>query len=74
MATYNMTLDHQEHYIFLERLRRSGATNMFGATPYLREAFGISEKEATTILLEWMNNYDQIETYLEKNNLVSPRN
>jgi len=26
-----------EYYVYLEELRQSGETNMFGATPYLRE-------------------------------------
>lgn len=47
-----------KYWIFLENLRRSGETNMFGAAPYLEQAFGISEKESHKILAEWMNNYD----------------
>ena len=33
-----------EYYVFLEELRQSGVTNMFGATPYLREEFGLGRK------------------------------
>ncbi len=47
-----------EYWIFLEELRRSGVTNMFGATPYLMDEFDISKKEATTILADWMRNYN----------------
>ena len=39
---------------FLNRLRRSGETNMFGASPYLACAFDITNREASKILVEWM--------------------
>lgn len=45
-------------WVYLEKLRRSGVTNMFGATPYLMEEFGMSEKEATKALANWMKNYN----------------
>ena len=47
-----------EYWIFLEELRRSGITNMFGAAPYLALAFDIDEKEARKILSDWMKNYN----------------
>lgn len=47
-----------KYWIFLERLRRSGVTNMYGAAPYLQEAFGMSSKDAQTVLLEWMRHYN----------------
>ena len=48
----------QHYYNFLERLRRSGVTNMFGATPYLMEEFGLSKSEAHKVLSDWMKNYN----------------
>lgn len=48
------------YWIFLEGLRRSGVTNMFGAVPYLMRAFdGLSKKEARAILIDWMKNYNK---------------
>lgn len=47
-----------EYWIYLEDLRRSGVTNMFGATPYLMEAFDLEKREATKILTDWMQNYN----------------
>lgn len=47
-----------EHWIFLERLRRSGVTNMYGAAPFLADEFGLELEEARKILLDWMKNYD----------------
>ena len=44
----------REEFIYLNRLRESGDTNMWGASPYLQEQFFISRKEASKILTEWM--------------------
>ena len=49
-----------EYYMYLEELRESGVTNMFGATPYLREEFDLGRKEAMKILSSWMENYDEL--------------
>ena len=48
-----------KYWIFLEELRKSGVTNMFGAVPYLVEEFNIPYDEATAILTDWMNNYNR---------------
>ena len=52
-----MTLDKEEMFEYLDTLRETGVTNMFGAAPYLQQAFGIDKNEAKTILLDWMKNY-----------------
>lgn len=50
-----------KYYRFLEDLRQSGITNMFGAVPYLQQAFPeLSELEAEDVLVNWMQNYDKI--------------
>ena len=48
-----------KYWIFLERLRRSGVTNMFKAAPYLMVEFGMSPKDAQAVLVEWMRHYDR---------------
>ena len=48
----------QHYWNYLEKLRRSGVTNMFGAVPYLVEEFGLDRDEAKKILTEWMENYN----------------
>ena len=53
-----MTIDKEEIFEYLDTLRETGVTNMFGASPYLQQAFGIERREAKTILLEWMKNYE----------------
>ena len=48
-----------KYWIYLEKLRRSGVVNMFGATPYLENDFGLSHSEARAILADWMRNYNR---------------
>lgn len=47
------------YWIYLEKLRRSGVTNMYEAAPYLEAEFGISHREAVSILADWMKNYNR---------------
>ena len=46
-----------EYYKFLVKLRNSGATNMFGASAYLEQAYDLSRKDARDILSSWMNSF-----------------
>lgn len=39
---------------YLNALRDSGITNMFGAVPYVRRVFGVSQAEGVNLLVEWM--------------------
>lgn len=48
-----------KHLQFLDTLRESGVTNMFGAGAYLVRRFGITEKEATSILGYWMDTFSE---------------
>ena len=48
-----------EYWIYLENLRRSGATNMYGAAPYLVDEFDLDEEDASRILIDWMKNYNR---------------
>jgi hypothetical protein len=41
-------------FTYLEGLRQSGVTNMFGAGPYLEREFGLNRDEANEVLLDWM--------------------
>jgi len=48
----------QEYFDYLEELRQSGETNMFGARPYLSAAFGeLGSVEAGNVLCKWMNGH-----------------
>lgn len=41
-------------YRWLNTIRATGKINMFGAAPYLSEAFGIPISSARKVLTEWM--------------------
>lgn len=47
-----------KYWRYLEQLRRSGKINMYCATPYLMQEFGIDKPEAVRILADWMRNYN----------------
>ena len=46
--------DIREEFEYLNRLRESGDTNMFGASPYLEAEFGLDRREARQVLSAWM--------------------
>lgn len=48
-----------DHLQYLDKLRKSGATNMYGAGPYLRRAFDLSEKESHEVLGYWMASFGE---------------
>ena len=52
--TKAVTAYKMEQFIYLNKLRESGETNMFGASPYLACAFSLPRREASKVLIEWM--------------------
>lgn len=44
----------QEYFAYLDSLRSSGVTNMFGAGRFLQREFGMEAEEARTVLGDWM--------------------
>jgi len=53
-----MDLDYlTEVFSYLDDLRDSGATNMFGASPYLEEQFNMSRKVSQKLLGLWMKTF-----------------
>jgi hypothetical protein len=51
-----LTDDHLE---FLDFLRETGATNMFGAAPYLAEEYEMGIETARTYLSYWMRTFSE---------------
>ena len=47
----------KEYFAYLNVLRESGVTNMFGAAPYLQQEFGLSRHESRDILKQWMESF-----------------
>jgi len=48
-----------EMFEFLNNLRESGRTNMFGAAPFLVDGFGIDKREANKVTQAWMSNFTE---------------
>ena len=51
----------EDHLVYLDRLRETAITNMFGAAPYIQQAFGLDADSARQVLAYWM------ETFSERN-------
>ena len=48
-----------EHLDFLDDLRESGETNMYGAGAYLEAEFGFPKLVARTVLDYWMRSFSE---------------
>jgi len=59
-------VNEQKYYDFLEDLRQSGDTNMYGAASYLIAAFGMKLDRAVSILSDWMEGHDDPSRIMEK--------
>jgi len=46
-----------KHLVYLDNLRSSGITNMFGARPYIQKTFKVTAEEAASILFYWMQTF-----------------
>jgi len=44
----------EDMLLFLDDLRESGETNMYGAGPYVQDEFGLDKREAREVLRYWM--------------------
>ena len=52
-------LDRQtEVFAYLETLRESGRTNMYGAGQFLEDEFGFTVRQAREYLTAWMASYE----------------
>ena len=53
------TFWRDEVYLYLEQLKESGETNMFGAGVYLEKHFKLPKGKAREYLADWMKQYNQ---------------
>lgn len=74
MSKRKTTTLEKTAFIFLNDLRDSGVTNMFGATPYLEDKFQTNKEVARALLLAWMNVFDPEGEYEEIDDNVKPIN
>jgi hypothetical protein len=56
----------KDMHTFLNNLRDSGVTNMFGAAPYLQKEFGIDQKSARQVLANWMQSFSENLNYKDR--------
>lgn len=56
----------KDMHTFLNDLRDSGVTNMFGAAPYLQKEFGIDQKSARQVLANWMQSFSENLQYKDR--------
>lgn len=54
-----MSDDMEEYFEYLDVLRESGVTNMYGAGPYVAKEFDLDRNEAREIVLAWMRSFDE---------------
>ena len=54
-----ITEQEKEMFDYLNDLRGSGVTSMFGASPYLVDEFDIDKYEARKVLSKWMKNFNE---------------
>jgi|TARA_R110000824_G_scaffold121909_1_gene278430 hypothetical protein len=48
----------EEYFKFLDDLRETGITNMFGAGAFLEDSYPeLNKQEAKAILMDWMDSY-----------------
>lgn len=48
-----------ECFAFLDSLRESGITNMFGAAPYVMNACGLGREDASKVVGAWMRTFSK---------------
>jgi len=49
----------RRYFVYLDELRESGETNMFGAASFLVATFGLSRKEAMEVTYAWMKTFKE---------------
>tara|TARA_R110001592_G_scaffold17645_5_gene74030 strand:+ start:1228 stop:1395 length:168 start_codon:yes stop_codon:yes gene_type:complete len=48
----------EDVFNFLDMLRESGVTNMYGAAPYIREEFNVGPDVSRRLLTKWMDTFN----------------
>jgi hypothetical protein len=54
-----LKLNQDDVFRYLESLRKSGVTNMWGAVPYLERDMECSHEEASHWLLTWIKSFEE---------------
>lgn len=70
---YSEVKEMKEVFEYLDDLRVSGDTNMFGARPYIEEEFGFDKRKAGDLLSKWMKSFDGKSSVQERVKKVSEK-
>lgn len=63
----NQPVINQEYLEYLDDLRESGVTNMYGAASYLRSEFNeLNKEDAAKILIHWMETFSERHASVKK--------
>lgn len=49
----------ETYFQYLDNLRESGVTNMYGGGPYLQDEYSLKRDSAVDILTSWMKTFDE---------------
>jgi len=49
----------EDHFLYLDELRESGETNMFGAASYVESEFCLDAKVAMKYVAHWMETFKE---------------
>jgi hypothetical protein len=52
-------MDKEAIFEYLDELRESGVTNMFGSGPYVQREFGLGRRETKDVVIEWMTTFEK---------------
>lgn len=55
----SFTEEEEKVFSYLDTLRESGVTNMYGARPYVQERFGFDKTKSGELLSKWMKTFEQ---------------
>ena len=47
------------HLDYLDKLRESGETNMYGSGPYVEREFLVTRRQAQDIVIYWMESFEE---------------
>lgn len=63
MRLKKTTVSERKYLKYLNELRRVGEINMFGARPFLMDAFKLDKEFASDIMDMWMDNFNEAGSY-----------
>lgn len=59
MVKMPKVVSKEKVFVYLDELRESGVTNMYGAGPYVEDAFDLDRRTARSFVVEWMETFEE---------------